>query len=186
MNRLTHLNDLVIRRVFLIAVATLLSACPAVAALQQSDNPPPQSSTPSAQSGHSEAAPPPTQTEKPAPAPKPPDPKKDDKKDTKTDDAADSKLKITVVAAETGKPIGSASVYIRFPEGKTLFTRKDKEAEMNFKTNQDGTVKVPGVPRGKTLIQIVAPGWHTFGKYYDIEKDEEEIQIKLDKPPRWY
>jgi len=69
---------------------------------------------------------------------------------------------------------------------RTFFTRKDKQAEENFKTNQDGTLKVPSVPRGKILIQVIAPGWHTYGKYYDIDKDEVEIQIKLDKPPRWY
>jgi len=141
-----------------------------------------QQSTPSAQTGHSEVSPPPPQPTKPAPDAKP----QENKKDTKPEDAEESRLKITVIAAETGKPIGNASVYIRYPEGKTFLTHKDKEAEMNFKTNQDGGVKVPSVPRGKILIQIVAPGWHTYGKWYDIEKEEEVIEIKLDKPPRWY
>jgi len=116
---------------------------------------------------------------------KPPvDPKA--KKDKKSDEPPESKLHITVVSAENNKPVGSASVYIRYPEGKTFFTRKDKEAEENFKTNQDGSVKVPSVPRGKILIQVIAPGWHTYGKWYDIDKDEVEIQIKLEKPPHWY
>jgi hypothetical protein len=118
------------------------------------------------------------------PAPKPADAQP--KKETKPDDAEESKLRVSVVAADTGKPVANASVYIRFPEGKTFFTHKDKQAEMNFKTNQDGSVKVPSVPRGKILVQIVAPGWHTYGKWYDIEKEEEEINIRLDKPPRWY
>jgi hypothetical protein len=108
------------------------------------------------------------------------------KKDKKSDDPPESRLHITVVSADAGKPIGGASVYIRYSEGKTFFTRKEKEAEENFKTNQDGSVKVPSVPRGKILIQVIAPGWHTYGKWYDIDKDEVEIQIKLEKPPRWY
>ena len=170
-------------------VVAALIARPLVAAAQQNDNPPPQNSTPSAQTGHSDTPPPPPATPEkaaPAPASKQTDAKKADSKDSKTDEAPESKLRISVTAAETGKPVGNASVYIRFPEGKTFFTHKDKQAEMNFKTNQDGSVKVPGVPRGKILIQVIAPGWHTYGKWYDIAKDEEEIEIKLDKPPRWY
>ncbi len=132
-----------------------------------------QDQTPSSQSGSSVPDKPP-----------PPDPKAKKKKEA--DDPPESKLRITVTSAENGKPIGSASVYIRYNDGKTFFTRKDKQAEENFKTNQDGTLKVPSVPRGKILVQVIAPGWHTYGKYYDIDKDEVEIQIKLDKPPRWY
>ena len=141
----------------------------------QSQPPPPasQDQTPSSQSGSSVPDKPP-----------PPDPKAKKKKES--DDPPESKLRITVTSAENGKPVGSASVYIRYADGKTFFTHKDKQAEENFKTNQDGTLKVPSVPRGKILIQVIAPGWHTYGKYYDIDKDEVEIQIKLDKPPRWY
>ena len=189
MSRIPRRIRRVAARLIVASAAVLLTFAPAVAVQQQSDNPPPQNSTPSAQTGHSDTPPPapapPPPANKTAPATKPADPQKTDK-DAKSEDAPESKLKISVVAAETGKPVGNASVYIRFPEGKTFFTHKDKEAEMNFKTNQDGSVKVPGVPRGKILVQIVAPGWHTYGKWYDIEKDEEEIQIRLDKPPRWY
>ena len=124
------------------------------------------------------------QTGKNVPDKPPVDPKA--KKDKKSDEPPESRLHITVVSAENNKPVGGASVYIRYPEGKTFFTRKEKDAEENFKTNQDGSVKVPSVPRGKILIQVIAPGWHTYGKWYDIDKDEVEIQIKLEKPPHWY
>ena len=84
-----------------------------------------------------------------------------------------------------GKPVGNASVYVRFNESGGLL-HKDKLAELNLKTNEDGTVKVPDIPRGKILIQVIAKGLHTYGKWYDIDKDEETVQIKLDPPPRWY
>lgn len=162
-----------------LAISAVSAAHPARLRLQsqsqsQSQQPPAsQDQTPSSQSGSSVPDKPP-----------PPDPKAKKKKEA--DDPPESKLRITVVSAENGKPVGSASVYIRYSEGKTLFTRKDKQAEENFKTNQDGSLKVPSVPRGKVLIQVIAPGWHTYGKYYDIDKDEVEIQIKLEKPPHWY
>jgi hypothetical protein len=47
-------------------------------------------------------------------------------------------------------------------------------------------VKVTEVPQGKILIQVVAKGWHTYGKWYEFNTDAETVQIKLDPPPRWY
>ncbi len=168
----------------LFAISAVLASAPARAQAQssQSQGQKPDQNSQSQSSDQDRT--PSAQTGKSAPDNTPPDAKS--KKDKKTEDPPESKLHITVVAADTGKPIGSASVYIRYPEGKTFFTHKDKEAEENFKTNQDGSVKVPSVPRGKILIQVIAPGWHTYGKWYDIDKDEVEVQIKLDKPPRWY
>jgi hypothetical protein len=57
---------------------------------------------------------------------------------------------------------------------------------MDLKTNQDGSVKVPEIPQGKVMIQVVAPGWHTFGKWYDVEQPEQVISIQLEPPPHWY
>jgi hypothetical protein len=62
----------------------------------------------------------------------------------------------------------------------------DKLAELNFKTNQDGSAKVPEIPQGRIEIQVVAKGWHTFGQWYDVDTAEQTIQIKLAPPPHWY
>jgi hypothetical protein len=105
-------------------------------------------------------------------------------KDDQVSDGTTTRLRIVVTNTQD-KPVGNASVYVRFnqPGG---FLHKDKLAELSFKTNEDGTVKVPAVPRGKILIQVIAKGWHTFGKWYDIEKDQDTIAIKLEVPPHWY
>jgi hypothetical protein len=108
-----------------------------------------------------------------------------DKKDKKSSQPGMVKLRIEVSSAADGKPIGNASVYVRYYESGG-FLRKDKLAELNFKTNQDGSTKVPEVPQGKILIQVLAKGWHSFGKWYDIQTEEQTIQIKLDPPPHWY
>jgi hypothetical protein len=107
-----------------------------------------------------------------------------DKKEKKSSDPGTVKLRIEVTSPD-GKPVGNASVYVRFNETVGLF-HKNKLAEMSFKTNQDGSVKVTDVPQGKILIQVIAKGWHTFGKWYDIETDSETVQIKLEAPPHWY
>ena len=155
---------------------------PAQAHSQPQSQPSPSSQSQDKKTGQDQT--PAAQTGKNVPDKPPVDSKA--KKDKKSDEPPESRLHITVVSAENNKPVGGASVYIRYPEGKTFFTRKEKDAEENFKTNQDGSVKVPSVPRGKILIQVIAPGWHTYGKWYDIDKDEIEIQIKLEKPPHWY
>ncbi|MGA7913851.1 MAG: carboxypeptidase-like regulatory domain-containing protein [Candidatus Acidiferrales bacterium] len=112
---------------------------------------------------------------------------KDDKPNAKDDKSATprtTKLKINVTNSED-KPVGNASVYVRFNESGG-FLRHDKLAELSFKTNEDGSVKVPAIPAGKILIQVIAKGLHTFGKWYDIEDDTATIDIKLDPPPHWY
>jgi hypothetical protein len=111
-------------------------------------------------------------------------PAQSDKKENKSSDPGTVKLRIEVTSPD-GKPVGNASVYVRFNETVGLFHR-NKLAEMSFKTNQDGSVKVTDVPQGKILIQVIAKGWHTFGKWYDIETDSETVQIKLEAPPHWY
>jgi len=106
-----------------------------------------------------------------------------DKKESKSTDSTIVKLRIMVTGGE--KPVGNASVYVKYNEPSGLFHR-EKLAEMSFKTNEDGSVKVPEVPRGRVLIQVVAKGWHTFGKWYDIEADGQTIEIKLEEPHHWY
>ena len=96
---------------------------------------------------------------------------KDDKPSAKDDKSASphtTRLRINVTNSED-KPVGNASVYVRFNEAGG-FLHKDKLAEMSFKTNEDGSVKVPAIPAGKILIQVIAKGLHTYGKWYDIER----------------
>ena len=64
---------------------------------------------------------------------------------------------------------------------------KDRAIEFNLKTNQEGVARSPEIPKGKILIQIVAPTWKTFGEYFDVNQDEQTIQIHLVRPTtKWY
>ena len=112
---------------------------------------------------------------------------------TKTDALASEKavkpsgvstLHIEITAGDNDKPVDSASVYVRYPKAR-MFGR-EKLPEMDLKTNRDGVVKVPNVPRGKVLVQVMAPGWRTYGRWYDLDQPEQTIKIKLEKPTRWY
>jgi hypothetical protein len=94
------------------------------------------------------------------------------------------KLKI-VVTSPKGNPVANASVYVRYSKPGGLL-HHDELAELDLKTNLDGSVKVPPVPQGKIQIQVIAQGWHTFGEWYDVEKDQQDVSIQLQEPPHWY
>jgi hypothetical protein len=109
---------------------------------------------------------------------------KSNQKDDQASGGTTTRLRIRVTSPED-KPVGNASVYVRFNQPGS-FLHKDKLAELSFKTNEDGSVKVPAVPQGKILIQVIAKGLHTYGKWYDIEKDQDTIEIKLEAATHWY
>src|SRR6266576_2775954 len=81
-------------------------------------------------------------------------------------------------------PVDSASVYVKFVQARML--GKDKKIEMNLKTNLSGVCHVPEIPRGRFLVQVIAPGWKTFGEYYEVDQAEQTINIELARPPKWY
>lgn len=95
------------------------------------------------------------------------------------DKNATSRLRIEVTGGDSNKPVADASIYLRFP--------KEKKVELDLKTNQEGIARSPEIPQGKVLIQIVAPGWKTYGEYHDATDPEQTIQIHLDRPTtHWY
>lgn len=112
-------------------------------------------------------------------------PQSNDKKEERSKESSTTNLRIEVTAGEKSESVSNASVYVRFERPGGLL-HKDKKVEMNLRTNQEGVTKVPDVPRGKVLIQVIASGWKTFGQWYTLEKEEETIKIKLEKPPHWY
>lgn len=100
-------------------------------------------------------------------------------KPAKPDKNATTRLRIEVTGGDSNKPVADASVYVRYPD--------DKKVELDLKTNQEGVARSPEIRQGKILIQVVAPGWKTYGEYHDISETEPTIQVHLVKPTtHWY
>ncbi|MGC1483988.1 MAG: hypothetical protein WA789_09355 [Candidatus Acidiferrum sp.] len=95
-----------------------------------------------------------------------------------------TKLTIEVTGGEKSVPVENASVYVKYIEQRSL--RKDKKVELNVKTNREGLTHVPDAPLGRALIQVIADGWKTYGRWYDITDPHQVIKIHLEKPPKWY
>lgn len=107
-------------------------------------------------------------------------------KDTKTENPKDAvtTLQIVVTAGPKNAPVDNASVYLRWDEPR--FLRHARQMEFDLKTDMGGVAKVKDVPRRRIIIQVVKTGWRPFGQYYDLDKPEQKIEIKLLPPPHWY
>jgi hypothetical protein len=95
-----------------------------------------------------------------------------------------SRVTIEVSGGEKETPVENASVYLKYVEERKI--RKDKKVELNVKTNRDGAAHIPEAPTGRVLVQVVADGWKTYGRWYDITDAKQTIKVHLEKPPRWY
>ncbi len=82
-----------------------------------------------------------------------------------------------------GKPVERASVIVRFVEGRSI-VKLGKKIRTNWelKTNQDGVAKIPPIPQGKILVQVIAKNYQTFGKTFEVDEEEKTLEIKLNLP----
>jgi hypothetical protein len=100
-------------------------------------------------------------------------------------DGGTTRLRIELTGGQDKEPIAEASVYVKFVEERKFW--REKRIELNLKTNQEGVARSPDIPQGRILIQIVAPGWKTFGQSYTVTKGKQTILIHLTRPKRrWY
>ena len=84
-------------------------------------------------------------------------------------------------------PVERASVVVRFVKGRSVkkFGKKIRK-QWEMKTNQDGIAKIPPVPQGEILIQVIAKNYQTFGQKFEIEEEERTIQVTLNPPQSQY
>ena len=94
------------------------------------------------------------------------------------------RIKITVTGGDNNAAVENASVYVKYVEEHKI--AKDKKLELNVKTSREGVAHVPNAPEGRVLIQVIAEGWKTYGRWYDITDPNQEFKIHLERPPKWY
>jgi len=95
-----------------------------------------------------------------------------------------ARLTIEVTGGEKAVAVENASVYVKYVEEHVM--KKDKKLELNVKTNRDGVAHVAEAPLGRALVQIIAEGWKTYGRWYDITDAHQVIKVRLERPPKWY
>ena len=87
-----------------------------------------------------------------------------------------------VIKDDNGKPVRNAAVILHAVDAKG----KQERGDMELKTDPEGKTSFDGIPYGMLRVQVLAPGFQTFGEDYDIEKAKTEITIKLKRPRGQY
>jgi hypothetical protein len=98
------------------------------------------------------------------------------------DDGPMSDLKFVVVRDYNGKPVRNAAVVLH------PVSKKGKQARggLELKTDNEGRTNIDGIPYGLLRIQVLVPGFQTFGEDYVIDKPQLEITVKLKRPGGQY
>ena len=92
-----------------------------------------------------------------------------------------SEIHVTVLRDSSGKPIHNAAVVLH-----PLRNGKD-EGAMEVKTDEDGKIALDVVPVGDVLrLQVIAPGFQTFGEDYPVDAPAKEITIRMKRPGTQY
>lgn len=93
-----------------------------------------------------------------------------------------SELRFVVVRDYNGKAVRNAAVVLH------PVNRKGKQSAggLELKTDNEGRTNIDGIPYGPLRIQVLAPGFQTFGEDYEINKPQMEITVKLKRPGGQY
>ncbi len=102
--------------------------------------------------------------------------------DKKNESGQVSSLKFAVLKDDNGKPVRNAAVVLHPVER----SGKQSLGGIELKTDAEGKTKSDGIPYGMLRVQVIAPGFQTFGQDYTINQPEHEIVIRLKRPQKQY
>jgi len=92
-----------------------------------------------------------------------------------------SRVEVTVIRATNGKPVENAAVIFH-----PLVDGRDS-GNMELKTNDEGKTVIDLLSINSTVrLQVIAPGFQTYGEDWKIDKDNMAIEIKLKRPVAQY
>lgn len=91
-------------------------------------------------------------------------------------------LNFLVLKDDNGKPIRNASVVLH------PVNERGKQAKGGYelKADAEGKASFDGAPYGKLRVQVLAPGFQTWGEDFDIERPTVEITVRLKRPQGQY
>ncbi len=93
-----------------------------------------------------------------------------------------ARINVLVLRDENGKPIRNAAVVLHPVNDHG----KQERGGLELKTDPEGKASYDGVPYGKLRIQVLAPGFQTYGDDYDVSQRNMDITVKMKRPGRQY
>jgi len=91
-------------------------------------------------------------------------------------------LSFVILKDDNGKPVRNAAVVLHPVNAKG----KQGRGGFELKTDSDGKTHFESVPYGKLRVQVLAPGFQTYGEDFDIGEAEREITVRLKRPQKQY
>jgi hypothetical protein len=91
-------------------------------------------------------------------------------------------MNFVIVKEDNGKPVRNAAVIMHPVNSHGQQSRGGLE----LKTDTDGKTSFDGIPYGKLRVQVLAPGFQTFGEDYDVDRAKMDLTIKLKRPQSQY
>jgi len=92
-------------------------------------------------------------------------------------------IHVVVTDRDTGKPIYQAQLTLTFEEVSYTFKVKhSKPISYSAKTDLKGRYGFLDIPKGKIRLLVTAERHESFGKYIEIDKDNQEILVRMKKP----
>ena len=90
---------------------------------------------------------------------------------------------VVVTDAQTGQPINQARLTLEFTEpGDPSKLKRSKKLSYSAKTNAQGHYKFPSLPQGTIRLIVTAERHQTFSREFELEKEDQVIEVKLKKP----
>ncbi|MGB8769315.1 MAG: carboxypeptidase-like regulatory domain-containing protein [Candidatus Korobacteraceae bacterium] len=102
--------------------------------------------------------------------------------DKKNDSSQVSSIKFAVFKDDNGKPVRNAAVVLH----PVKANGKQSRGGFELKTDGEGKTESDGIPYGTLRVQVIAPGFQTFGQDYAIDQPQKEITIRLKRPQGQY
>ncbi len=79
------------------------------------------------------------------------------------------------------QPVANAGVVL--DQVADLHRHRVKNAlDVELKSDTKGNASLEGFVPGVLLVQVIAPGYNTFGKYYYVRQQKTVIQVQLQPP----
>jgi hypothetical protein len=93
-----------------------------------------------------------------------------------------STVKVVVLKDDNGKPVRNAAVILH----QVKQNGKQAKGGIELKTDAEGKTESDGMPYGTLRVQVIAPGFQTFGNDYTINQLEQTVTVRLKRPQGQY
>ena len=87
---------------------------------------------------------------------------------------------VSVKDAASDQPLANAHLTLVFSEPRKL--KRDKKLSYSAKTNPQGRYKFVHIPKGTIRLIVTAERHQSFGQDFELEQDNQVIEVRLKKP----